>query len=881
MANKADIVLRFLAKDEGVRDALSGMGKDGKKALRDIDRAAKGAKPGLKAVDNVVNDIKSSTDGMVNRLGPAGSLLKGLGPIGIAAGAGLGAALLGAQQLGAAGERAILTLAEMSRAAEKLELDPEQFQALRLELERLGISTEKTDMAFATAQKTLSEATLGTGEFYSALKLINPELVKQVRLARTTSERLDLIKTAYRDAGTEAERNTILVRTFGDGNVEAGQRLLQMEGSLDATTQAYKDQGLVIGKDLLPRYEEMAQEITANSQKAEAAALRLTSRLAELGLSGSQLKANFANSFASLFPPRDLDEEIVNLTAKVERLQGIAERPGAGFWFAGSIQAAKDAQIELDALLAKRDRLAQSDAIIGSQFVGAAPASPDVDPVLTEREKAAALKRQNELNAARSRAARVLADLGDVTGLVAEKQKGLEELYDRGLISAAQRDEALRRYEEQLHSQSAAVRALAEAEKRAAEVRLSVASEAEAITLKVAARAKELAEAQRAQIAGGSELVLTQDEIAASLRRYREELDGTKAAKDELAQAVIQTLDPMERLARDTAELERMQALANIPAAEFNRILEQRRKLATDETEIDRFGETLDDAEERIREAAMTAEAVIAAKVEAERQILEALGDRLTDVDTEAYLAKYAQGLKDAADAGRDFRGVNDLIGDGIRGNIRSMKDFGDAALNILADIITKALESSDALGGIFGSGGFGQAVGDIIGSVFHDGTSNAAQPKRTRRLSAGSKLGHDEHVTVLRSRERVFSESDNRALINAVNGAGRTSVIIRPPDPVPTFDYVKLDQARQRIAVTAQSSNFAVEAPLQVNVYNSTGEPVETKERRNGKGERELLVMVGKQAEKAAAKHIASPRGKAQMRQIYGLKPKALGGGA
>ena len=886
--NKADMILRLIARDEGVRDALQNMGKDGKKALREIDRAAKGARPGLKAVDNVVNDIKNSTDGMVSRLGPAGSLLKGIGPIGIAAGAGIATFVLAANQLGAAGERAIMTLAEMSRTAERLELDPEQLQALRLELERLGISSDKTDAAFATAQKTLSEATLGTGEFYSAVKLINPELVEQVRLATTTSERLELVKTAYSEAGAEAERNTILVRTFGDGNVEAGLRILQIKGTLDEATGAYKDQGLVISKELLPRYEEMAQQLTANEQMREAAWLRLESRFADFGLHLDQISANIYTDFADLLPSTGIDEDISKLTRRVAELRKNIERgvstPGSGLGLGWSHQL-EATLAQLDALEKKRDQLAQKETSASITHIPGldvpAYSGGDSDPGKSAAEiakaQAAAAKAQAELTAARSRAIRVLADLGDVTGLVAEKQKGLDELVQRELITAAQRDEALRRYEEHLHSQTAAVRALKEAEKRAAEIRLDLASKEEAVDIKVAAREKELTDLKDRGL-------LTNQQVAKSLRQYREELDGTEAAQKTLEAALIDTLDPMQRLARDLTELHELQALATIDDQEFAHIIEARTKQATDASDRETFGETLDDAEARIRDAAMGAEAVIAAKVEAERQILEALGERLTDVDASAYLEKYEQGLRDAADAGGEFAGVNDLIGDGIRGNIRSMEDFGQAALGILADIITKALESSDALGGIFGKGDFGAAIGDVLASVFHEGTPNVAQPKRTRRINASSRLAQDEHITILRDQERVFSRSDNRALIRAINSAGRTTVVMNPVMPpawtIPTMDFDPAIYNHHYRAASQPAPGGAQAQPALPNITIVTppGEPVERKESTNAKGERELLILVGKQARRQAAQYLASPAGQKQMKAQYGLRPTTLG---
>jgi len=867
--NQADMVLRLVAKDEGVRAALEGAGKAGKKALRDIDRAAKGAKPGLKAVDNVMGDVKRSADDMLGRLGPVGSALKGIGPVGIVAGAGFAATVLGLQQMSAAGEQFIMTAAEMGRTAEQLELDPEQFQALRLEMERLGVATNSTDAAFATAQKTLSEATLGTGEFYSAVRQINPELVEQVRLATTTSQRIDLIRDAYRNAGTEAERNTILVRTFGDGNIAAGREILMMKGSIEDTTAAYKAQGLIISGDLLPKYEQMAQDITANSQKAEAAALRLTARLSDLGLSGSQLKARASEFLVGLFPPEGLDDEIITLTQKVNRLNEAAEGFGGDSVFLGNFTArAQAAQGELDALIKKRERLAAADAAVGAQFgLGGSQSvldpTPAADPATprgpTEAERTAA---QNELNAARQRAAQVLATLGNISGLVAQKERELNDLVARGTLDRADADAALKKYTDTVRAQTDAGRAQVVIEQRAAEVGLSLMTQTEQMQAKLNARALEL---KAAQDAGA----LSNDQVRAALAAYRDELLGVDDAKRQLNSALLDTLDPMARYNQELAELNRLQELGKLSDGDFAKILANRKKALTDELERDSFGETLDAAETRIREAAMGAEAVIQAKIDAEKAIIEALGDRLSDDEAATYLEKYEKGLREASAAGREFEGVNSLIQDALRGNIKSFEDFGEAALSILGDVISKALEGSDALGGIFGSGGFGDAIGSVLAGVFHDGTHSPSRPKRTRQLGAGSRLGRDETIAVVRRQERIFSESDNRDLIRAIRSPVEARIDMPPAAPMPVIDMSAL----------FASAPAGPSAPqVHVEIINASGEPVKREESTDAQGNRQLRIMIGNMVNQQIDGYFSGPRGDRRLKDRYGLLPTTTG---
>src|SRR4051812_17246527 len=91
----AQVAVRFAVKDaELVRQALQNLGKDGEAALKRMDASAKPLPKGLTAVSDTVSDLKGRAAQLAASTGLAGTVLGGLGPIGIATAASLGAVYL-------------------------------------------------------------------------------------------------------------------------------------------------------------------------------------------------------------------------------------------------------------------------------------------------------------------------------------------------------------------------------------------------------------------------------------------------------------------------------------------------------------------------------------------------------------------------------------------------------------------------------------------------------------------------------------------------------------------------------------------------------------------------------------------------------------------
>ncbi len=135
-----NLAIRLSVMEGGkVKAELKEIGESGEKSLKKIELAGKPASRGLLAVNAAANDVKGAAIGLSGRIGPLGSAMTALGPIGIAVGAALGAVTLGlsasikeaaeAEQsynrlqavLRATGSSSGLTAREISDFADKME----------------------------------------------------------------------------------------------------------------------------------------------------------------------------------------------------------------------------------------------------------------------------------------------------------------------------------------------------------------------------------------------------------------------------------------------------------------------------------------------------------------------------------------------------------------------------------------------------------------------------------------------------------------------------------------------------------------------------------------------------------------------------------------
>lgn len=872
MKNKADVIVRLIAKDEGLKKALNAAGPAGQKAMRQIERAAKKAKPSLKAVDNVTADLKTSMGGLLDRLGPVGSALRGFGPIGAGVGVALGGVAVAAIAAANAGQQAVNSLAAIGDQAEKLNLTTDAYQALRFEADGLRVSTNDLNSAIQTADKTTSEAAQGTGEFFSNLVNLNPEMVKQVQNADNLNDRLAAVAKGYREADTEVARNTILLRTFGDNGIRAGRALLTLEGGIEGATLRAKEAGIVFSEDLIESARQASAEIAQADRKIEASKLRLGVAFKDFSVNVKQAQVSFINQLASFGAADTLEQEVFKIEQARARLIGLGTnaRIGGvnispalqalfGDKFEETLEDYQNQLAELDQQIAAR---AENDATFQSSFI--------IAPVQEDNTKVTAAL-QSSLNRLRREATTNAERL-------AEKLKELDNARAAGLITSDAEYNRLRAVLTERFKDVDAIRKQAENEKalaatqaqaaraaqKAAEVRASLGD----ITGRLSAKEKEL----DALVASGN---LTLDERSRALTQFRESLDGTATARAKLTQAFQASLDPVVRFNEETAALIELQTQANIKAEEFDAILSARGNQLAEleqqqqgQLEIDQFGETLEAAEERIKQSLLSAQEIIDAKIDVERKIVDALVAEgvLSSDEAATRLGQYRNELENITDQTGLLGIANDALGQAIGGLTDGMGEFEKIGVQALLAIGAEAFGLEDKLGGIFGGGsasggGLGNILGSALASVFHGGSRAVGRTNAVRRhvspaIFAGAprfhngtaRVARDEVPAILRVGERVSTESETRELVNAIN---------------------------RSTAITAANGSGGNGGPMRVIVNNYGSENIATQERRGANGDRELMIEIGKRVPRMVLDTLGGPDGARVMQDRFGVRPR------
>lgn len=872
MNNKSDVVVRLIAKDEGLKKALNEAGPAGQKALRQIEQASKKAAPSLKAVDNVTADLKKSMNGLLDRLGPVGSALRGLGPIGAGIGVGLAAAAGAALAAANAGEKAAKALAEIGDTAEEIGIATDAYQALRFEADGLRISQDELNSALLTANKTTAEAALGSGEFFSNLINLNPEMVAQVQNSDNLNDRLAAISKGYREAETEVERTTILLRTFGDSGAQAGKALLTLEGGIEGATNRAKDAGVVFSEELIESAQEAAAAIEQADRKIEASKQRLGIAFKDFSVKAKEAQAFFINQIASFGAADTLEQEVFKIEKAQERflfLQKQNSIPPAiralyGVSFAKDAAENSKRLEELKRQIEDIDRAKRNEATFQSSSIIALPEEDNAKVTAALQASLNRLRAEATTNAERLAERLEELDQARAAGLVTSDAE-----YNRLRATLTERFkdvDAIRKQAENERALAAAQAEATRAAQKAAEVRASLGD----ITGRLSAKEKEL----DALVASGN---LTLDERNRALTQFRENLDGTTEARRKLTEAFQSSLDPVVRFNQETAALIELQNQANIPADKFNQILSARadqlaelEQQQQNQLETDQFGETLEAAEERIKQSLLSAQEIIEAKIETERQIVDALVNEgvLSSDEAASRLTQYRDELEGITDQTGLLGLANDALSEAIGGLTDGMSEFEKIGVQALLAIGAEAFGLEDQLGGIFGGGGAGGAggglgnvFGSVLASVFHGGSRSVGRTNAVRRQvspaafmgaprfhSGTARVARDEVPAILRVGERVSTESETRELVNAIN---------------------------RSTALSAAGAAGQSRGALRVTVNNFGSENVTTDSRENSDGTQEIMIEIGKRVPRMVLDTLSGPDGQRVMRDQFGVRPQ------
>ncbi len=262
MTRTAQVGIRFSVQDqEVVKRALRELGADGEKALKKLEDASKPAARNLLLVDETAKQARQTFEDFANRLGPVGSVLKAIGPAGLAAAAGLAAIALASKQ-------SFQALADSSRAvggladvADKVGVTTEFLQELRFAAEENSVAQNTLDMALQRFSRRLGEAVKGQGELLSTLKENNIALVDQTGRARSTEEVFRDLADVIANTESSNERLRISFKAFDSEGAALVNLLNDGAAGLDQYARQANELGIVIEDKLVLQAKELADQV--------------------------------------------------------------------------------------------------------------------------------------------------------------------------------------------------------------------------------------------------------------------------------------------------------------------------------------------------------------------------------------------------------------------------------------------------------------------------------------------------------------------------------------------------------------------------------------------------------------------------------------------
>jgi hypothetical protein len=231
-------------------------------------------------------------------LGPVGTGLAALGPVGLVVGAALALVSAGFSELkdqaNAAGEWA----ATLQNAANVTGLNTTQLQALNEVSASVGVSANDNISAFERFSVSLGQLKDGTGTLYTQLLKVNPALVSQLLVTRNAADAWNLLATAY--ANANQQQQPLISRAAFGRNGAAEGAVLQVTANAGGINNLSTEN--TVSTDQIAKWAQLTTQINAATEAASHNFQKIFTAdvlKSELDFANGMLKlSQAANSFA-------------------------------------------------------------------------------------------------------------------------------------------------------------------------------------------------------------------------------------------------------------------------------------------------------------------------------------------------------------------------------------------------------------------------------------------------------------------------------------------------------------------------------------------------------------------------------------------------------
>lgn len=315
MADGGSVNLRVALKGaDEVKAALRGIGPEGARMARDLDRSMRQPTPAIGALDNMLAGARGQVTAFAGPLG-------GLGPVGIAAGAGLAAAGLAAASAAVQFREAASWAAGLTDVADRIGVSVEALQELRYGADEAGVPIEAMEGGLERLNASLGAflTKVGDGKVKAAFEKLGIS-EEDLRGVDTAAELLPIVADRLKDVQSQAERVQLLKRL---GIAELEPMLRNGGDALRGWAEEGRDAGLVIGKDLVDDLDQADRALEKNQQKIDANVRAMQAVLAPFWVWVSDQAAKAARAISNLFVHTESEQlqAAINQRARIERGQ--------------------------------------------------------------------------------------------------------------------------------------------------------------------------------------------------------------------------------------------------------------------------------------------------------------------------------------------------------------------------------------------------------------------------------------------------------------------------------------------------------------------------------------------------------------------------------
>lgn len=756
MADRAEALLLQMSVD--IRNLQKGMQKARETTQKELGEIEKKAGKTADALEGMAGKISSSFEGLARGVPVIGDTLADLGPKAVLAGAALGGLAIAAKTVWDGAEAARKSIDDLATSAENIGTSAETAQALRALGIELDVTFESIEKGLNKLQIGASEAAVGQGALFNALKKTQPALLEQIASAETQEDRWDALSKAITGSGDQLEKVRIAKAAFGKEGAQFVRLLDGEDKSVLNLTNRYRALGVILEEDLVTAVGAADQRLQLAQARLDAqntrAAAAWIPTVEALTTAWTDFNIALGATFDTLLNGQadrqfgTIVQNLADVNTQIKQLE--AAGPGQKFLFGIPF----DQATELAALKSKRSMLELDLEIRKLNLNKGKLGGGDVeDPAEKTRQEVELAKLAAERDRQRQAAAVILASLGDTTQVVKAKEAEYNELVKAGFLTRAQATAALEDY----------VQSLDKIKQKTAEV-----SDAEKLwqeTLKA------------------SETPISRAEDA--LNRFWTAVSNGTIGDPERAQELLRILTENLNAARTAAD-EATPAFKAVAAA---------RQLISDTA---------------------TAKLSASERLKAERDRLNALvGPNFTQGEADQAFAAFSENLTNGL---RD--NTREAVKEGLRQGLVT-DDWGTALRNIVAENLTDGLNDvlnrlADLLSDIL----LGKPGGD--GGAFNAIWSALSGSFGGARAGGGSVVGGKSYLVgekgpeLLRLGPGQAGEVLNASQLNALTAGGGVAAYIDARVSIGGVDMVTMPVLQNALA--AQSRAIAARVPGAVN---------------------------------------------------------------